>query len=125
MQLDYQQFVTKLERLTRLRPLPERHLVENYVKAYYVPEAGLEDWVRQHTVRTQTTTEKSPALGGSRGGTWPQNVPVLWVTGVVVCSNPRQGDVSTYWTVREGCDSWRFVSGWPLSYVSLGYSLPL
>ena len=50
MQLDYQQFVTKLERLTRLRPLPERHLVENYVKAYYVPESGLEDWVRQHKV---------------------------------------------------------------------------
>ena len=50
MQLDYQQFITKLERLTRLRPLPERHLVETYVKAYYVPEAGLEDWVRQHKV---------------------------------------------------------------------------
>ena len=50
MQLDYQQFVTKLERLTRLRPLPERQLVEAYIKAYYVPESALEDWIRQHKV---------------------------------------------------------------------------
>ncbi|KAF0304932.1 Syndetin [Amphibalanus amphitrite] len=53
MQLDYQQFVTKLERLTRLRPLPERNLVETYVKAYYVPESGLDDWIRQHKEYTK------------------------------------------------------------------------
>ena len=60
MQLDYQQFVTKLERLTRLRPLPERQLVEAYIKAYYVPESGLEDWIRQHKVSIEPD---GPAAG--------------------------------------------------------------
>ncbi|EEC05108.1 coiled-coil domain-containing protein, putative, partial [Ixodes scapularis] len=36
MQLDYQQFVSKVEKLVELRPLPDRELVEAYVKAYYL-----------------------------------------------------------------------------------------
>ncbi|KAG0726577.1 Syndetin [Chionoecetes opilio] len=47
MQLDYQQFLMKLECLTSVRPLPDRHLVETYIKAYYLPEGALESWVQQ------------------------------------------------------------------------------
>lgn len=78
MQLDFQQFLIKLERLTGLRsvwiihfwyyciyyygcihavvspfsPIPFREFVESYVKAYYFPEAQLESWIKDHKVRT-------------------------------------------------------------------------
>jgi hypothetical protein len=34
-----------------VKPLPHQDLVANYVKAYYIPETELEDWVKLHTVR--------------------------------------------------------------------------
>ncbi|XP_071532040.1 syndetin [Panulirus ornatus] len=49
MQLDYQQFLMKLECLTSVRPLPDRHRVETYIKAYYLPEGALEEWVQQNS----------------------------------------------------------------------------
>ncbi|GIY34880.1 hypothetical protein CDAR_389061 [Caerostris darwini] len=49
MQLDYQQFVIKVEPLTpRLQPLPGKELVEGYIKAYYMLEQNLEQWIRSH-----------------------------------------------------------------------------
>ncbi|KAF8795632.1 Syndetin like protein [Argiope bruennichi] len=48
MQLDYQQFVSKLEKLTELQPLPGKELVESYIKAYYMLEQNLEQWIRSH-----------------------------------------------------------------------------
>ncbi|XP_047487381.1 syndetin-like [Penaeus chinensis] len=48
MQLDYQQFLMKLECLTKVRPLPDKHLVETFIKAYYLPEGALEEWVQQN-----------------------------------------------------------------------------
>lgn len=50
MQLDFIQFLSKLEKLTSVRPIRGRDYVENYVKAYYLPEAALESWVREHNV---------------------------------------------------------------------------
>ena len=50
MQLDYRHFVMKLERIAEIRPLPHQDYVVNYVKAYYIPEAELEQWVKLHTV---------------------------------------------------------------------------
>ena len=50
MQLDFTQFISKLEKLTTLRPIPRKDYVEVYVKAYYVPEEQLEKWIREHTV---------------------------------------------------------------------------
>lgn len=32
------------------RPIPERELVEAYIKAYYLPESQLEAWVLEHKV---------------------------------------------------------------------------
>ena len=32
------------------RPIPERELVEAYIKAYYLPESQLEAWVQEHKV---------------------------------------------------------------------------
>lgn len=52
MQLDFTQFISKLEKLTTLRPIPYKDYVEVYVKAYYVPEEQLEKWIRDHTVST-------------------------------------------------------------------------
>ncbi len=47
MQLDFQQLVGRLERL--VRPLPHKAFVENYIKAYYLPESSLEQWISTHT----------------------------------------------------------------------------
>lgn len=54
MQLDLRQLQLKVEHLTRLRPLPESALVETYIKAFYLPESTLEQWVQQHPVRRRT-----------------------------------------------------------------------
>jgi hypothetical protein len=32
------------------RPIPYREFVESYIKAYYLPEAQLETWIRDHKV---------------------------------------------------------------------------
>ncbi|XP_055337389.1 syndetin-like [Paramacrobiotus metropolitanus] len=48
MQLDYQQFLMKAEKLTSLRPLPDRDYVDNYIKAFYLPEDALDKWVKDH-----------------------------------------------------------------------------
>lgn len=49
MQLDYQQFVSKAEKLTDVRPLPDRDLVEGYIKAYYLNERSLQDWILHYS----------------------------------------------------------------------------
>ena len=40
----------KLERIAEIKPLPYQDHVVNYVKAYYIPEADLEQWVKLHEV---------------------------------------------------------------------------
>lgn len=50
MQLDFTQFLSKLEKLTSIRPIPDREYVEHYIKAYYLAEAALEAWVQEHNV---------------------------------------------------------------------------
>nr|XP_009859546.1 syndetin [Ciona intestinalis] len=49
MQLDYQQFLMKLEKLTNIRPIPNREYVESYIKAYYLTETDLHQWMNNHT----------------------------------------------------------------------------
>lgn len=46
MQLDYQQFLTKVESLTTIRPIPEKELVEEYIKAFYLTEPALIEWIK-------------------------------------------------------------------------------
>ncbi|KAB0791414.1 hypothetical protein PPYR_03214 [Photinus pyralis] len=48
MQLDFTQFLSKFEKISSLRPVPHREYVENYVKAYYLPDSELERWIREH-----------------------------------------------------------------------------
>ncbi|XP_061412069.1 syndetin isoform X1 [Lethenteron reissneri] len=48
MQLDFQQFLLKLERLTDLRPIPDKDYVETYIKAYYLTEGDMERWIKEH-----------------------------------------------------------------------------
>ena len=49
MLLDYRQFVNKLEKISEKKPLPHQEFVAQYVKAYYIPESDLENWVKYHT----------------------------------------------------------------------------
>ncbi|XP_041367289.1 syndetin-like [Gigantopelta aegis] len=48
MQLDFQQFITRLDRMIDLKPIPDRDFVEMYIKAYYLPESQLESWIQDH-----------------------------------------------------------------------------
>ncbi|KAG6465405.1 hypothetical protein O3G_MSEX015130, partial [Manduca sexta] len=49
MQLDYTQLLVKLEKISGLKPIPYQDYVERYVKAYYLPRKGLEDFVTERT----------------------------------------------------------------------------
>ncbi|XP_008543882.1 syndetin [Microplitis demolitor] len=48
MQLDFTQLKSKFEMITGVRPMPHSEYVETYVKAYYIPENLLHDWIRKH-----------------------------------------------------------------------------
>ncbi|XP_057588290.1 syndetin isoform X1 [Hippopotamus amphibius kiboko] len=48
MQLDFQQFLMKLEKLTDIRPIPDKEFVETYIKAYYLTENDMERWIKEH-----------------------------------------------------------------------------
>uniref|UniRef100_A0A1B6C6F1 Vacuolar protein sorting-associated protein 54 N-terminal domain-containing protein n=1 Tax=Clastoptera arizonana TaxID=38151 RepID=A0A1B6C6F1_9HEMI len=48
MQLDFTQLVSQLERMCLLKPIPHREYVEAYVKAYYLMEHALEDFIKEH-----------------------------------------------------------------------------
>ncbi|XP_034949710.1 syndetin [Chelonus insularis] len=48
MQLDFTQLKSKFEMITNIRPMPHSEYVELYVKAYYIPENTLEEWVKEH-----------------------------------------------------------------------------
>ncbi|XP_026749335.2 syndetin [Galleria mellonella] len=49
MQLDYRQLFVKLEKISGLKPVPYQDYVDRYVKAYYLPRKGLEDFIRERT----------------------------------------------------------------------------
>ena len=51
MQLDFQQFLMKLEKLTDMRPIPDKDFVETYIKAYYLTENDMEQFIKNHRVR--------------------------------------------------------------------------
>ncbi|XP_072179287.1 syndetin-like [Diadema setosum] len=48
MQLDFQQFLIKIEGIAQVKPVPDRDFVEAYVKAYYLSETDIELWVKEH-----------------------------------------------------------------------------
>ncbi|XP_053914744.1 syndetin isoform X1 [Cuculus canorus] len=48
MQLDFQQFLMKLEKLTDIRPIPDKEFVETYIKAYYLTENDMDRWIKEH-----------------------------------------------------------------------------
>ncbi|KAJ0169806.1 hypothetical protein K1T71_014412 [Dendrolimus kikuchii] len=49
MQLDYRQLFVKLEKISGLKPIPYQEYVDRYVKAYYLPRKGLEEFVCERT----------------------------------------------------------------------------
>ncbi|XP_066929033.1 syndetin-like [Clytia hemisphaerica] len=48
MLLDFQQFLMKVDKITNVKPVPDREYVENYIKAFYLSEAILEQWLSEH-----------------------------------------------------------------------------
>ena len=53
MQLDFTQLMSKLEVLSAIKPIPKREYVENYVKAFYLPETHFQSWIQEHKVSTE------------------------------------------------------------------------
>ncbi|UMM22725.1 hypothetical protein L5515_003798 [Caenorhabditis briggsae] len=49
MQLDFQNILLKLEPLCGVKPVPHASFVDGYIKAYYLPENGLEQWIKTHS----------------------------------------------------------------------------
>ena len=43
----------KLEKLTDIRPIPDKEFVETYIKAYYLTENDMERWIKEHRVRAE------------------------------------------------------------------------
>ncbi|CAJ0600446.1 unnamed protein product [Cylicocyclus nassatus] len=52
MQLDFQHLLLKLEPLCNLHPVPHTAFVDGYIKAFYLPENGLEEWITKHSEYT-------------------------------------------------------------------------
>lgn len=50
MQLDFTQLMSKLEVLSSVKVIPKKEFVESYVKAYYLPETVLQNWIQSHPV---------------------------------------------------------------------------
>ena len=48
MQLDFKVFLTSLEKLTDLRPIPHVQFMDTYIKAYYLTEDEAENWIKEH-----------------------------------------------------------------------------
>jgi hypothetical protein len=48
MLLDFGQLSRELEMISGLKPLPQRAYVEDYIKAYYLPEGMHQSWSEQH-----------------------------------------------------------------------------
>ncbi|CAI4230542.1 unnamed protein product [Auanema sp. JU1783] len=48
MQLDFQHLLIKLELVSYIKPIPHTEYVDGYIKAFYLPESGLEQWISQH-----------------------------------------------------------------------------
>ena len=46
MQLDYQQFLNQVQQIVVIKPIPEKEMVEDYVKAFYLNEQSLEQWMK-------------------------------------------------------------------------------
>lgn len=51
MQLDAKVFLTELEKLTTLRPIPHFTFLDKYIKAYYLAEEEVDHWIQTSRVR--------------------------------------------------------------------------
>lgn len=49
MLLDFELLSTELEAISTLRPLPHKAFLENYIKAFYLPQENLDEWIVHHT----------------------------------------------------------------------------
>ncbi|MGH0143587.1 UNVERIFIED_CONTAM: hypothetical protein FKN15_026981 [Acipenser sinensis] len=102
MQLDFQQFLMKLEKLTDIRPIPDKEFVETYIKAYYLTENDMEQFIKNHReYSTKQLTNLHP--GGAL---------VLSDRGVAAgrdeCRDESAGETGSDPDRRcKSCESWR------------------
>lgn len=50
MLLDFEQLAKHLENFSSMKPIPYRIYVEEYIKAYYLPENCMDEWIAKHPV---------------------------------------------------------------------------
>ena len=58
MQIDFQQFLIKVNKMTTVRPIPEKEMVEEYIKADHLSEPALEQWIKnreEYTMKQLTS----------------------------------------------------------------------
>lgn len=51
MQLDFTQFISEINYICPINPLPNKKFVEVYIETYYLPESSLKAWIRDHQVK--------------------------------------------------------------------------
>uniref|UniRef100_A0A1I7WYB3 DUF2451 domain-containing protein n=1 Tax=Heterorhabditis bacteriophora TaxID=37862 RepID=A0A1I7WYB3_HETBA len=56
MQLDFQHLLFKLTHICQILPVPHADYVDGFIKAYYLPESGLEQWISNHSVSLNVFT---------------------------------------------------------------------
>lgn len=66
MQLDHQQFLSKLEKITPVIPPPD--FVNAYIKAYYLPEENFENWLTAHARKVKKILRGTENLHPGRAG---------------------------------------------------------
>jgi len=79
MLLDWASFANDLQLLTTIRPLPLAKHVENYMKAYYLSDNEVLDWLRNHPEYT-----KMQLIGLVNQGPWDkkkQSECIIWLNG--------------------------------------------
>lgn len=63
MSLDLKTLQMGLEKLTTLRPIPKALYVENYIKAYFLPEIEVLPWCKEHPEYTLKQWQSIVHLG--------------------------------------------------------------
>lgn len=75
MSLDMRVLQLGLERLANMKPLPHVSFVENYIKAWYVPDDLILQWLKDHPEYT-----KNQLLGLVNNGPWSKQTKTACVT---------------------------------------------
>uniref|UniRef100_A0A4W3JVF5 VPS50 subunit of EARP/GARPII complex n=1 Tax=Callorhinchus milii TaxID=7868 RepID=A0A4W3JVF5_CALMI len=88
MQLDFQQFLMKLEKLTDIRPIPDKEFVETYIKAYYLTENDMERWIKEH--REYSTKQLTNLVNVCLGSHINKKARQKLIAAIEECDRPKR-----------------------------------